>query len=215
MRTYRTVAPIAEPWHKATPPAPSSDTSRGHACNWGAAVGILTLCVGVCAWSGAKALGAHVTAGQLALTLPAAIGAGGVAFAVKLLQFTQEHRAWLYALERATGLDLDGDGTTGEPPGAQAQPKQTIDGALVRGIDGSMHRLDVALSPLEMQAIKRHMLTAGAFGVRAVNTILQDETRASLLRSELHRLGILEQPKPRAATPLTEAGHKAVMRWAA
>lgn len=214
MRTYRTAAPIAEPWHKPTI-APSSDTSRGHACNWGAAVGILTLCAGVCAWSAAKALGAHVTAGQLALVLPAAIGAGGVAFAVKLLQFTQEHRAWLYALERATGLDLDGDGTTGEPPGAQAQPKPTIDGALVRGIDGSMHRLDVALSPPEMQAIKRHMLTAGAFGVRAVNTILQDETRASLLRSELYRLGILEQPKPRTATRLTDPGKRAVMRWAA
>ena len=147
-------------------------------------------------YSPAKALGAHVTAGQLALVLPAAIGAGGVAFAVKLLQFTQEHRAWLYALERATGLDLDGDGTTGEPPGAQAQPKPTIDGALVRGIDGSMHRLDVALSPLEMQAIKRHMLTAGA-GVRAVTQ--SDETRASLL-GQLTAWGS-QQPKPRAAPP--------------
>lgn len=212
---YYTATPEALP-RPTTPRPPAGDITRLHAVNWLIAVGILTLCLGVGAWLAAKAAGAPVTAWQLALAPLAAILTAGVAFAVKLLQFTEEHRAWLYVLEEATGRDLDGDGVTGNPERANppSQPMPPLAGALVRGVDGAMHRIDTDMTPHELQAVKRHLLTSGAFTVRAVNDLLGDETRASSLRVELHRLGILEQPKPRAATRLTEPGRRAVMRWA-
>jgi len=212
MRRYHTTA-VAEPAAptKAPRPRTGGDITRAHAANWAAAVGILALCGGILAWAVAKSAGAPVDAGELGLVPLVAIGAAGVAFAVKLIRFTEEHRDWIYRIEEATGLDLDGDGYTGLH---EANPAGHPDGALVRGVDGALHRVDVALSPQELQGVKRHLLTAGAYTVRAVNELLGDETRASALRVELHRLGILEQPKPRAATRLTAPGRKTVMRWA-
>ena len=77
-----------------------------------------------------------------------------------------------------------------------------------------MHRVDVELDAAELHTIKRHLLTAGKFTVRAINDILGDDSRASALRVELYRLGILEEPQDRKATKLADAGRKAVMRWA-
>ncbi|HUW10031.1 MAG TPA: hypothetical protein VM537_09895 [Anaerolineae bacterium] len=208
---YYTTAAAALPAIRPTP-KPAGDLARTHALNWCMAVGILALAAGVGVWLAAKAAGLPADAGTLALVPVLAIVAAGVAFAVKLIRFTGEHRYWLYALEDAMGADLDGDGLTGDPTRTRT-PAPALQGAIVRGVDNTLHRLDIELSPSELQALKRLMLTSGAFGVRAANAILQDEVRASALRVELHRLSILEAPKPRTATRLTAAGTKAVMRW--
>jgi hypothetical protein len=208
---YTAPAELAPRPTPAPGPRTPTDITRLHASNWGAAVGILALCLGLGAWLAAKAWGAPVTVWQLVLTPAAAILAAGVAYSVKLLEFTGQHRQWLYGLEDLTGQDLDGDGITGDP--ARGRPQEPRPGALVRGVDGALHRIDTTLAPHELQAVKRHLLTAGAFTVRAVNDLLGDDSRASALRVELHRLGILEPPRDRAATRLTEPGRKAVMRW--
>jgi hypothetical protein len=214
MHRYRkTAEAITEPRPAMPRPArkPTKEATRQHAANWLIGVGILTLAAGVAIWTAAKAAGAPVNLESLALAPLVAILAGGVAFAVKLLQFTEEHRSWLYALELAAGQDLDADGIIGEP--AQ-EPAQAADGSFVKGIDGAWHRVDVELEAHELHAIKKHLLTAGKFTVRAVNDLLGDDSRASALRVELYRLGILEEPEDRKATKLTDAGRKAVRRWA-
>jgi len=211
-RYYRTVDVPMPAVRMASPRRaqdPAGDLARAHAVNWTAAVGILTLCLGVAIWIAAKAAGVPVKAGALALVPVVALLVSGVTFGVKLVQFTEEHRGWLYA-----GAEQDQGDAGGQGPGDLRRDAQDPPaGAFVRGVDGALHRLDVDLSPLELQAVKRHMLVSGSFGVRAVNTILQDETRASALRVELHRLGILEAPRARVAAKLTGAGLRSVMRW--
>jgi len=196
-------------------PAPASkgrgDLARGHALNWAVGVGILTLCGGIVGWIGAKSAGAPVTGGTLAGVPVVAVLAAGVAFAVQLIRFTGEDRAWLYELEVVMGEDLDGDGIAGDP--AQ-DPGQVLGGSLVRGVDGALHRIDTTLSDTELQAVKRALLVSGEFTVRGLNAVLGDDHRASSLRVELYALGILEKPRPRTAAKLTAAGTKAVMRWA-
>ncbi len=55
------------------------------------------------------------------------------------------------------------------------------------------------LDAAELHTIKRHLLTAGKFTVRAINGILGDDSRASAFRVEFYRLGILEEPQDRKA----------------
>ena len=214
-RYYKAAAATLPTVKPATAPT-AGDLARAHALNWCIAVGILALAGGVGIWMAAKAAGLAADAGTLALVPVAAILTAGITGAVQLLRFTDQHRRWIYALEDATDAiedAIDDDGIAGDPTRTRT-PAAPLQGAIVRGVDASLHRLDVDLTPSEIQAIKRLMLVSGTFGVRAANAILQDETRASALRVELHRLGILEAPKARTATRLTPAGKTAVMRWA-
>lgn len=107
---YQTAATVA---HDMTRPAPSRDTTRAHAINYAVAWGVLALCGGVLAWTVAKVAGARVTVGHLATVPLLAIGTAGIAGAIKLIVFTEEHRDWLYLVEKATQRDLDGDGKVG------------------------------------------------------------------------------------------------------
>lgn len=205
---YRETIDAAPVRSIARPPAPRGyDVSRVHAVNMGASVGIIAFFVAAIGAIAATFAGLRVSFELLGLLILTAIGAGAIAGAVSLIRYTLQHRAWLYRLEELTGLDIDQDGVTGEPGAGPV-------GVLVRGIDGAYHRIDVTLSEPELQAVRVHLLTAGAFGVRAVNSLLGDETRASALRVELHRLGILEAPRPRVVTAVTPAGRKALIRWA-
>lgn len=204
-------AALPERWQSvAAPPTPKpqADATRTHAINWFVAVTIIAFCLGETALVVATLAGVRLQVVYVGLVAFVSFALGAVVGAVKLISYTNEHRDWLYSVESWTGVDVDGDGVIGVPVGGAAIP-----GVLVRGVDNALHRIDTQLTQTELSAIKRQMLTTGAFGVRAVNGILHDETRASLLRAELHRLGILETPQPRTATRLTDPGVHAVRRW--
>jgi hypothetical protein len=200
-RYYTTTTAAAIP-RQAGPPS-----TRAHAANWGLAVGMLALSVGIAALIAATAAGAAIRWMHAAALIAVALLAASAAFAVKLISYTERERALLYGNPHPPRqYDPPADPLPAEAPTTPA-------GTFVRGIDGGLHRLDTELDPTEVQAIKRHLLTSGGFTVRAANGILGDDSRASALRVELHRLGILAQPKPRAAAPLTEPGRRTVMRW--
>ena len=169
--------------------------------------GALAGCVGVCGWIVARVAGAYLEVASLAYAVPVSVLAGVASGAAALLRFTGEHRDWLYR----------GELLEDEPPSPSAtrapRPGVPPPGVLIRGIDGAYHRIDVDLTEGELHAVKASMLSGGAFTVRAVNTLLGDDSRASTLRGELHRLGILEAPRDRAACRLTEPGRRAVLRW--
>ena len=208
MRTYKTDRAILNNY---TPRLqPDADTSRNHAINWAAGVGILAFCFYVLGWSILKMWWQALPNWSIALCVPVALAFGATWGSMKLIQFTEEHRDWLYALEEETRLDLNRDGVIGDPVQVAGIPPQ---GTMIRGTDGQLHQLNTELSVADIHAVKASLLTSGYFGVRAINSLLGDETRASGLRIELYRLGILEKPQPRQATPLTASGKKAVMRW--
>lgn len=125
----------------------------------------------------------------------------------RLIQYTQQHRAFLYRVEDALGVDLDRDGEVGEPVRGGGPA-----GTFVMCPDGARRRLDTELTPDEVQAVKRQLLLSGKATVRGLTAAVGD--RASALRQELITLCVCAQPEhDRAPALLTVAGRKAVMRW--
>ena len=212
MREYRADRALVtgSGWLPKAQPQRDRDISRSHAANWAAGVGIISFCGYVLGWF-ILALFVSVPLWTVVLCVPVSVCLGASWGAVKLLDFTSQHREWLYYLEEETQLDIDQDGTIGAPVMLAGTPP---DGCMIRGLDGAMHRINTSLSQADIHAVKGSMLAGGTFGVRAINGVLGDETRASGLRLELHRLGILEPPQARQATRLTSEGKRAVMRWA-
>ena len=185
------------------------NTTRSDAANWAAGVAIIAGCLYVLGW-GILALFVSVPVWTFFLFPPVAVVLGASFGSLKLIRFTEEYRDFVYALEEETGLDIDGDGVTGPPVIRVGSPPQ---GTLLRGLDGAMHAVDTTLTSADILAVKASLLANNTYSVRALNSALGDENRASGLRLELYRLGIIEQPKPKQATRLTAAGIKAVRRW--
>lgn len=186
----------------------STELTRTHALNWTGAVIALGLCVVMAVWVGLRALNVSVPPRLLVFFLPLPLLVGICVGSVKLIQFTEEHRNWLYAAENAIGVDLDGDGEIGDPR-AQTEPTP---GTMLMGIDGARHRIDVELSAGEIQAVKRLLIESGKATVRGLTGPVGE--RASALRDALIGLGICEAPtSTKSAANLSEPGKKAVMRW--
>ena len=189
---------------------PDKDTSRMHAANYAAGTALLSFCGYVFLWTLAKVLYPMLPNGSIALCLPVGLLVGASYGSMKLIAFTEEYRNYVYTLEQE---QQQIDDMTREAVKSQNRQNSHVTGCLVRGVDNAYHRIPVELSKADLHAVKASMLSRGAFVVRGVNALLNDETRASALRIELHRLGILERPQARQATRLTPAGLKAVMRW--
>ena len=183
------------------------DKTREHALNWGLGTAIISACFLIAVWVLAKMLW-DLPLKTLFLTVLIAALMGGANGAWKLIRFTEEHRDYLYAVEELTQVDINHDGVIGQPK------EHTETGTFLRGADGASHQVSVRLSSEEVWELKKHLLETGKYTVRAVNNLLGDETRASALRLDLFTIGILETPKDRAATKVTEAGKRALMRWA-
>lgn len=186
------------------------NTTRSDAANWAAGVAIIAGCLYVLGWGILRLFWDGVPIWTFFLALPVAVILGASFGSLKLIRFTEEYRDFVYALEEETGLDIDGDGVTGPPVIRVGSPPQ---GTLLRGLDGAMHAVDTTLTSADILAVKASLLANNTYSVRALNSALGDENRASGLRLELYRLGIIEQPKPKQATRLTAAGIKAVRRW--
>jgi hypothetical protein len=212
MRRYRTAAETAAQLEaQPQPRRQGQEQTRAHALNYTLGVGAVALGFSLGGWLSLwVVMGDRLPIATLALVPALALLAGVTAGGLKLMEFTEEHRDWLYSIEQAIGQDLDEDGVIGDPPQPAGKPPG---GALIRGVDGATHRINTDLTRVELLELKRHLLTSGRFTVRAVNGLLGDDSRASALRVELHGLGILEEPKPKAATALTDVGKRAVMRW--
>lgn len=216
---YQSSAPMvtaqAPPVTRWEDPARIRDSSRRHALNWFLGAAVLAFAVLLALWFIANGLSDWLGRWEpvpvpviFTIILPAALLAGAVAGAYKLLRFTEEYRDWLYQIEDMLQVDLDGDDEIGEPKTKAGQPTP---GTLLVGPDGAYHNIDVTLTMAEIAAVKRYLLTETACSVRGLMAIVGD--RASGLRSELHRIGILAKLRSRSATPLTEGGVKAVRRW--
>jgi len=205
----------AQPVTRWEDPARIRDSSRRHAANWMLGAGTLTFAILLALWFIANGLSDWL--GQwgpvpvpviFTVIAPVSLLAGAVAGAYKLIRFTEEYRDWLYQVEDFLNIDLDGDAEIGEPKTRAGEPNP---GTLLVAPDGAYHNIDVTLTMAEIAAIKRYLLTEQACSVRGLQAIVGD--RASALRSELHRIGVLAQLRNRSATPLTEGGLKAVRRW--
>ena len=192
-------AEVAAPRH--------ADVTRQHAVNWALGVGTLTLCLLILVYVLARALTPFEIPKQ-ALWLIALAPVSGLSMgAFKLIAYTTEHRAFLYAIEDATGWDLDGDGEVGEP--AQATPQA---GTFLMGADGIRHRLSTELDAGEIKALKAYLTQNGKASVRGLTGLVGD--RASLLRDELIAIGVCVSPRnANAAAILSDAGRKVVTRW--
>jgi len=177
---------------------PERDDTRRHAVNWFLGVtgfaGVLILTI----WWVLFRLGWANVEGLVSV-LPISLTAGLLACCERLIKYTKEYRAWLYAHDAA---EAEPDGKRKETP-----PQ----GTLLRGADGVLHRVEVPLSETEIAQVKKLLLRNGAYSVRVMVSAVGD--RASALRYELNRLGILGKINDRAATPLTAAGKKAVSGW--
>lgn len=179
------------------PTQPQRDDTRRHALNW--FLGIAGLVgVGVIAlWWVLFRIGWAKLDG-LWTALPFAPVCGITAACWQLIRYTREYRDWLYA--------------QAEDAPKETKRKETApEGTLLRGADGTLHRVEVALTEEEIAQVKKLLLRNGAYSVRAFIPVIGD--RASALRYELHRIGILAAVNDRAATPLTVAGKKAVSGW--
>ncbi len=189
----------------------SSDTTRAHAINWFVSVTSIVLCALVGIYLLARSLlDLSIPSDTVWLILLAPLS-GAMMGALKLIQFTTQHRQWLYALEDTLNMDINADGEIGQPSPKEREPGY---GSIIRGVDGAYHRINTELSPEEMMDLKKHLLSTGGLTVRTMNDALQDDSRASALRDELYALGVLTKPRPRTVSKLTDAGRKAVMRWA-
>lgn len=179
-------------------PRPARDDTRRHALNWFlgvsglAGAGILAL------WWVLYRFGWANLSG-LGTALPLALVGGMTAASWQLIKYTREYRDWLYA--RAA------EAPAGNPRKELLPPKATQ----LRGPDGVFRPVEVDLSTAEIAQLKGLLLREGGCSVRSLTPLVGD--RASLLRQELHRLGILAELRQRAATPLTPGGKQAVERW--
>lgn len=200
VQTYS--APATHP----TPTERRQDSTRAHAINYGLGAAIIAICCAVALWAIAATVW-RLPWYTLGLAMLGGMMLGAVTGARKLLQFTDEHRDYLYAVEELTQVDINRDGAIGQPK------EHETTGAMLRGVDGITRQVSVNLSGDEVYALKRHLIETGKYTVRAVNQLLQDDTRASALRFDLFNLGIIETPRDRAATAVTEAGRRALMRW--
>ena len=208
MTNYKSEHALSGGWSTVAPR--ERDLERTHAANFAMGAGVLAAVLSVIIWCTAKALWPEIPNISILLCAPVAAIFGLSSGSLALIRFTNEVRDALYAMENTTGQDINGDGVVGDPVMQVGTPPE---GALIRGVDGQFHRIDTRLSKADTYAIKTSMLSNGTYGVRAINSVLGDETRGSGLRVELHRLGILTKPEQRQATKLTPEGVKAVRRW--
>lgn len=185
----------------------STELTRAHALNWAGSVVAIGLCAMLALFVGLRAINVNVSPKLFVYLLPLPLLIGICVGSIKLIQFTEEHRDFLYRVEEATGVDLDLDGEIGRP----RAETEALPGTLVRGVDGAFHRIDTVLTAPEIHAIKRLLLTAEKATVRALTGIVGD--RASQLRQELITLGICEAAAVKSAARLSADGKKAVMRW--
>ena len=203
MRNYKTDRAIVNGYLPT--PHPNGDTSRQHAINYAAGVALLTLCAYVVLWSIIKPFWESLPEWTIILCVPVALIMGISWGSIKLMQFTEEHRDWLYYIETTTGLDINQDGVIGDPESLQS-------GAILMGVDGIRHRIDTDLTLEEINAVKRLLLLSEKATVRSLTAVVGD--RASRLREELMKLKICARPtSPRSAAYLTDPGKKAVRRW--
>lgn len=172
------------------------DSTRRHAANWMIGVTGLASVVIVVVWWVPHWWGVADLSDLLAL-LPLALLGGLLMGSLTLIDYTQ--RMYVGGMPAP---DPD-------PAGAEGASRDLGQTFLVAA-DGSRQRVDVALTREEIAAVKK-MLLGGMYSVRGITPVLGD--RASLLLTELHRLGILEKPRERVATRITPAGKKAVERW--
>lgn len=181
------------------------DISRQHATNYGIGIALITFCIYVLCWSILKMFWEDLPNITIVLCLPISLGMGISWGSAKLLEFTEEHRNWLYAIEEQTGIDINGDGIVGDPP-IFDRP------TLLMGIDGIRHRLNTELLPSEIERVKQLLLLSGKATVRSLTAIVGD--RASQLREELIALNICDRPlRNNAAALVSERGKRALMRW--
>ena len=184
---------------------PTGDTSRTHAVNYAIGVALLALVAYIAVWSFSVVLIDGIPFWTLLLCVPVAISAGIAFGAAKLLSFTEMHRAYLYGLESVLGIDIDGDGSVGEPTTPQT-------GTLLLGVDDRYHRIDTTLTTTEIDQVRRLLLLSHKATVRALAAIVGD--RASHLRAELIGLHICARPeRDNAAAPVSDAGRKVLTRW--
>lgn len=178
---------------------PATDDTRRHAVNWFLGVTALAAGASTTAWwllyrVGWASVDGLITSAPLSLSV-------GVGFAAwQLLTYTRQYREWLYA--QAESRDASP---------RKGNNAQRAAGTLLRGADGVMQRVEVELSEDEISGLKKALLRDNAASVRSLTPLVGE--RASALRAELHQIGILAELREKAATPLTPAGKKAVMRW--
>ena len=184
---------------------PTGDVSRIHAINQAIAAIVLVFCGYVLVWMAAKLLIDAIPAWSLFMCVPLSLLAGASWGAVKLIAFTEMHRAYLYGLESVLGIDVDGDSVVGEPTEKR--------GTLLVGIDGTYHRIDTSLSMGEIDAVKRLLLLSKKATVRSLTAIVGDR-KAAQLRTDLIGLRICTKPEQNnAAAMLSPAGEQAVKQW--
>jgi hypothetical protein len=161
-------------------------------------------------WSIVKPFWIKMPVWTIVLCLPFALVIGGILGGLKLIEYTEEYRDWLYEMEIFTQTDIDGDNVIGVPdPENPTLPKE---GTHIRGIDGQFHRIDTQLNSEEIQEVKRLLLLGQKATVRSLTNIMGE--RASRFRDELIDLGICDKPEyERGAAPLSRVGERTVMRW--
>jgi hypothetical protein len=203
LKTYEKAITEARP-----APVRNTDITRAHAINWALGVATLVFCLLVLAFVLAKAL-LHTSIPSEALWLILVSPILGLSMgAYKLVVFTEEHRWFLYHIEEAMGVDLDNDGSIGQPR-AQTEPEP---GTFLMGVDGVRHRLNTELTAGEIATLKAYLLSNEKASVRGLTGLVGD--RASLLRDELVTMGVcVEPPRKNQAAGLSDAGKKAVRRW--
>ena len=179
------------------------NSARFDAVSVGMSTAVLVFCGVIGAWIVARYLW-DVPVYTVLLSIPAAVLSGAAVGALKLLDFVNEHRRYLYPIETITGIDIDRDGVVGVPPEDEV--------TMLRGIDMQFHRINTQLTDDDKRALKAYLLLDGKATVRGLSAIVGE--RASMLRSELIGLGICQQPQHgNAAAVLSREGLEAVKRW--
>jgi len=180
------------------------DTSRSHAVNWAVGIALLAFVVYIVGWSVVQYFTDALSWWSFLLCIPVAILLGIGMGAIKLLNFTTEHREWLYWIEEIMDRDLDNDGVVGAP--------EDLSGTFLMGIDGAKHRIHTELTVEQIREIRGKLLMNGKVTVRGLQPTIGEQ--ASQFRDELIGLGICKRPvHPNAAAVLSDAGFDAVIRW--
>lgn len=144
------------------------------------------------------------TTGQAMIT---GAGLALAAVSVTWLLKMDMHTKLLWLVESATGRDVNGDGTTGQPPAPPAAPVR------VELAQGTKTRLiDLPATDAQLCAIAQTVLTGGTFSRRGLAEIVS-ETEYSALKSAMLAGGLLASKGTgtTAGVELTPAG-RAVLR---
>ena len=117
---------------------------------------------------------------------------------------------WVYAAERRTGRDINGDGKIGNP--RQNAPPETVRVEVIENDGRQMSFLDLPVSKPKLVALARHIMQGGKFSISALAGQGKSFSRPELeaLRDELLKRGMLRWRNPAApnqGVDFTRGGH--------